>query len=407
MLLKKSNFTLKQFYLVLLILSSGMGMSIFRATWYPLISLIFGLVVVIKYDINLSKKRFLKILLLWFVYFVIVSLKFKSFHPRFMVEMPILFFTAFVIFSIFNLKSFIRNYENIIFRLSLISLVFFIWQIVSRLSLISLFSSIDFNSGDSINFIVYTIHHRAVDNFFARNSGFCWEPGPFSSFVVIALFFRFLQNGVKFDKRTFVYTLTIVSTYSSVGLLSLLVVVLWYYYVNNKVYFKYLLPIYLFGIYLVFFNVTFLGYKIFSQAILAQDEINFYTKYGGNADGVSIGRFSGFLLNIEDLRNNPIFGFGGNFASTISSTNDLLISSTTGLGNWLSQFGFVGIVFFLYAWYRTSNFILLSFNCRGGIFFFVVILIIFFGFKLNYYPFFITLMLMFFFSEEPQKFKKF
>lgn len=346
MLLKKSNFTLKQFYLVLLILSSGMGMSIFRATWYPLISLIFGLVVVIKYDINLSKKRFLKILLLWFVYFVIVSLKFKSFHPRFMVEMPILFFTAFVIFSIFNLKSFIRNYENIIFRLSLISLVFFIWQIVSRLSLISLFSSIDFNSGDSINFIVYTIHHRAVDNFFARNSGFCWEPGPFSSFVVIALFFRFLQNGVKFDKRTFVYTLTIVSTYSSVGLLSLLVVVLWYYYVNNKVYFKYLLPIYLFGIYLVFFNVTFLGYKIFSQAILAQDEINFYTKYGGNADGVSIGRFSGFLLNIEDLRNNPIFGFGGNFASTISSTNDLLISSTTGLGNWLSQFGFVGIAFF-------------------------------------------------------------
>ena len=103
MLLKKSNFTLKQLYLVLLILSSGMGMSIFRATWYPLISLIFGLVVVIKYDINLSKKRFLKILLLWFVYFVIVSLKFKSFHPRFMVEMPILFFTAFVIFSILEI----------------------------------------------------------------------------------------------------------------------------------------------------------------------------------------------------------------------------------------------------------------------------------------------------------------
>lgn len=398
--IKSSLFDLKNLYVLLTIFSSGLGMSIFRQDYYPVLSIFLSIIVFVFYKLKLEIKQIGVPLLIWFIYFMLVTFSNRSFHPRFMIQIPALILNAYIIFKLFTPQGFFSYYEKALYFLTSVSLFFFVWQAVSMSSLMAVLTPFDLNDGESINAIVYTIHGRSASSFIPRNCGFTWEPGPFSVFISLALLVRFLENDLVIDRRVIVYAIGIATTQSSTGFIMLFIIALWFIYQKNKVLFFVLSPIYFTILYFIFFQISFLGNKITDQFLLAQDEFVFFSKYGAQDEsGASIGRFSGFLLNLEDFKSNPILGYGGNFKETISNKYALKISSTTGLGNWLAQFGIVGSFLFLVFWVRSSIRITFIYKRKGWIFIFFLFMTAFFSFKLNFYPLFFVIMLLFYYSN--------
>ena len=381
--------------LLFLIMYSGNGISFFNRNVYPSATII--LLGVSFYWMLKNRVRFsgvIRLMIPWSIYCSLSFIYFETIHPLFFILLPINFFSVYVLMkSNMNLKVILNSYEKIISTLAKISLFFFAWQMVSISSLISVFSIIDFNIGRSYNAIVYTIHHRSIADGIQRNTGFCWEPGPFACFLVLALVIYLLKTKFTIDKRVLLYLITILSTVSSTGYLCLAIIFVWYIYVKSRKYFLIVLPIVLSLTALFIFKSDNLNNKILPQFDKATRNIEFYSAYG-KEEQTSIGRFDGFLLNLKDFNRYPILGYGGHFAATFSQENDLKISTTSGLGNWLAQYGIIGFVFLIVSFYKSSFLFVNLYNTKGILFLFLIYLIITFSFNLIDSPFFIFLFFM-------------
>lgn len=395
----KTN-SINKWFLLFLILYSGNGISFLNQNVTPPATIL--LLVVSFYWMFKNKvpfKGFIRLMIPWVIYCSISFVYFEAIRPTFFILLPASFFGVYVLMnSNINLKIIFNSFERIIFLLAKISLFFFSWQLLNVSSLISIFSIIDFNVGDSYNNLVYTIHHRSIAEGIHRNCGFCWEPGPFSCFLVLALIIYLFRTNLSFDRRVFIYTITILTTGSSTGYLCLLVIFIWYFYLKSKKYFILLLPIISAVVVLSFLNTSILKNKLFDKIFEAENELEFYTTYGAETS-TSIGRFNGFLLNLKDFEKHPIIGFGGNFDATFSRENELNITSTNGLGNWLAQYGVVGFVFLIVAFYKSSSLIINLYETKGVFFLFIIYLIMSFAFNLMEHSMFILFFFGFFINR--------
>ncbi|MDC3105304.1 O-antigen ligase family protein, partial [bacterium] len=330
-------FNLNKWLLFFLILYSADGISFFNHHVTP-VSLIFLLGISFYWFIrsNVRLSGFIILMIPWLVYCLLSFFVFNAVRPMFLITLPISFFSAYVLIkSNLNLKMIFNSFERIIFIFTKISLFFFSWQNLHKNSFISIFSFFDFNNGESINNIVYTMHHRSISGELNQNSGFCWEPGPFSCFLALSLTIYLLKTNFKLDRRVLIYVIAILTTFSTTGYLCLIIIICMFIYIKYKNrFFLFLSPIVLTLSILTYFNIEFLNNKIYDQFNNAEYDLEFYIE--NNPDKrTSIGRFNGILLNLKDFKRYPILGFGGNFEDTYSEENNLNITSTTGLGNYL------------------------------------------------------------------------
>ena len=374
---------INKWFLIFLILYSGNGISFLNHNITPpviIVLLVISLYFMLKNKVPFN--GFIRLMIPWVIYCIISFIYFQAIRPMFFIILPASFFGVYVLLnSNINLKIIFNSFERIIFLLAKISLFFFSWQLLNVSSLISIFSIIDFNVGDSYNNLVYTIHHRSIAEGIHRNSGFCWEPGPFSCFLVLALIIYLFRTNLSFDKRVFIYIITILTTVSSTGYLCLLVIFIWCVYLKSRKYFILILPLISTVVVLTFLNSSTLNNKLIDQIFQAENDLEFYTTYGVEKS-TSIGRFNGFLLNLKDFEAHPIIGFGGNFDSTFSRKNKLNITSTNGLGNWLAQYGLVGFIFLIIAFYKSSSLIINLYETKGVLFLFFIYLIMTFAFNM-------------------------
>ena len=378
-----SNYIINKWFLLFLIFYSADGISIFNHNIYPLSLIIFFSVSfywMIRNRIRIN--GFLRLMIPWLLYCIISFIYFEQIRPLFFILLPLSFFGAYVLIkSNLKLNLIFESYERIIFNLSKVSLFFYAWQLIDLSSLLSFFNLVDLNIGKSLNAIVYTIHFRSIDSGLVQNSGFCWEPGPYACFLSLALIIYMLKNDFKLDKKVFLYSVTIISTFSSTGYVCLIIIFLWYVYLRSKRNFVFSLPIGFILMYFFFIESSVLGDKIIQQITQAEVEYDYYSRYGAE-EQTSIGRFNGFLLNLKDFQNYPILGYGGNFDATFSELNDLNVTSTSGIGNWLAQYGVVGTLFLLTSFYRSSFLIVNIFENKGHVFLFFIFLIMTFSFSL-------------------------
>ena len=128
-----------------------------------------------------------------------------------------------------------RN-EIIIYKLTLVALFFYAIQLIVPDSIMwNVFKSIDLSESlfpqkfyASIG--LYTFHQRELSEIFPRNAGFSWEPGPFSSYVILALFINLARNGVnlKDKNRLLIFLLAIVTAQSTASFVVLLAIIVSY-----------------------------------------------------------------------------------------------------------------------------------------------------------------------------------
>ena len=229
---------IKNIYLFLVILYSGGAITFMKENYFIYIFFIITFIVQIYYSLSIQH-IFKKFIIVFIVYFILTTLIMQSFHPTFFLKFISLFLAANNLTSIFKTKL-IFVYEKIIYVLAIISLFFFFVEFLNRDLIISFSQLIDFNSGKSMNFIIYNSHFRS--EFLLRNSGFAWEPGPFSAFVAISFFIYYISETRLKLFKILIYSLVILTTQSELGISCLLILLLYYVFSSQKINFflKYL-----------------------------------------------------------------------------------------------------------------------------------------------------------------------
>lgn len=357
----------------------------YSLTKYRIDSLIFGKIFPVL--------TFFAILI--FIYFI----KFNSFNPLFILRFFLLIGIAYLYIYRYSINFFFI-FERLVFVLSLLALPIFFIQLVNFglvLNLISFIQKVIFlGSSETENYatmLLYTVSWDEGD--IQRNCGFCWEPGPYSCFLSISIFFYLYQKllaNEKLDYKFPLYLLFLATTTSPTGIVSTAFIIIWYFYNKNV-----LKSIIVLATLLIVLGLLYLNFDIFSEKIereLTSSEEIFegYQIQYSNDRNASIGRVPGILMNIEDFKRNPIFGYGGQFEETYARINELLITSTSGIGNWLAEFGIVGSIVFIILWYKTFKKFSTQINSKGLMFLMASIFTIGFAFNIIFFPFFFIFM---------------
>lgn len=295
-----------------------------------------------------------------------------------------------------KIKNFPEVYVNIIYFLSILSLVF--WGLHNMgVPLMELFSvlKIDLNV-ELYNIIIHNFFNDNDVNY--RNSGVFWEPGAYAGYLNLA-FFMLVFNIVKINKhprKILIIIFAIISTFSTTGYVAASFIIISKFLLRSNMKFisRILIVIALMPILgYVAISLDFIGEKITEQLYSTELE----------ADGYQINRFGNFLYDINWIEKKPIVGWGTAPSTRIvidNNVEELGQGQGNGLTGFAIKFGLVGFFLYFLMCYR-------SFKCLGGSKYIGYISIILIALLLNgeqflNYPIFLMLM---FLKSDDKKFK--
>jgi hypothetical protein len=249
---------------------------------------------------------------------------------------------------------FINIYINTIFFLSCLSLVFWLLSIASP-PFFKYISTLPYVLGtdpyEFQNVLVYTVESTTVYGIF-RNAGFVYEPGIFAVLLVIGLVFNTFYNNKFIDKKNIIFSICILSTFSTAGYLALFVYLIAYYLFIPKLKFRYFaLPLIFLFSYISFNTFDFLGSKISNQV----EDSGYYKGVYTNQ-----GRIGSGLVDMESILKYPIAGRGRNERTRFdwkSSNLDNIkfIHRTNGVFDLIAEFGIPFSFLYLFLIYRSFN----------------------------------------------------
>lgn len=236
---------------------------------------------------------------------------------------------------------------------SIISFPFYIFQLLNYDLAFKIVGFIQ----NSFDFLSWRNYQMANNIFFTingdgalRNSGFMWEPKGFASFIVVATIFRLLLNNlVFFDKKIIVFILAIVSTFSTTGILSLFLIMIFYFINKKAIVLLFAFPIFIILSYNVFFKSEIFYKKILYEISLKDEYKMLLTKDDFESDVYSLGRTGSLLVDFNDFIKRPIFGYGFTRENRTQSSYVKLVR-VNGFSDLLAIYG-LGIILFFNRYY--------------------------------------------------------
>ena len=350
--------------------------------WFTLLIVLSGILAV-KWTI-VYNRQFYILIACYFIYFVGISVKYNEIRPTFFLNNFFLFFITYATVKALKINLF-RIYESAMYFFAIIGLIMWGIQIIlggdtlynyfGRISSIDTFS---FVSGNGLNAVLYSVQPTTASLQFdflpPRNCGFAWEPGGFASFLCLAIFINlfFFKGDRKGNIRFWVLLAALISSQSTTGYTIFIVIILFYYYNRKQKFIILLWPILIAAIIFIF-SLPFMINKIVSL-MRETSQIDMMVEWSiGREESINPQRFASFAIAFRDFLDNPLLGLGGKAEESWTAKIGANVSTISGIGNLLAQYGVVGLLFFLMASYKTSCFYAKSFNYSGKVLFFVII----------------------------------
>ncbi len=232
----------------------------------------------------------------------------------------------------------------------LISLVSFVFVLLSYTPIhtplyklaAKLFPVEEYNGYSMPTILIYTFCYEYFvgELPYVRNAGIFWESGAFAVFLNITLFLHYSTKSIKtvkdlFDKNATILIIALASTTSTMGALSLMVI-LTFFSAQLKSALKYvLLVLILISGYLAFSTVEFLGKKISREL---------------NQSKVTNNRFGSALKDFENISERPLLGWSRRIEVVFkTSVYSAKTHRPNGFTNFLRNYGLVyfTVYFFL------------------------------------------------------------
>ncbi len=317
----------------------------------------------------------------WILYFIASSIKFGQLHPRFFLIFIIHVTMAYVAITGLRYR-FFSIYENILYYLSIIAIVFWVLMNMLPEPFIEFLRYFEFSRQETpdgnidYNTLVYTVSNFKYEqeqmvsigsfNIF-RNPGFAWEPGAFAVYVNIAILFNLLRNKFNLgnNKKLWIFVVALITTFSTTGYSIFILLILFYIYNQQFIRIIWLVPVIIFMV-IYLFTLPFMAEKItkateFNTKELVYNSLKYDAKYQPQ-------RFESLRIDFIDFLNHPLIGFGGHQEARWTNQIGAQISTVSGIGKIMAQFGIVGILFFSISLWKSSKQLVMVFKVRGVIF---------------------------------------
>jgi hypothetical protein len=239
----------------------------------------------------------------------------------------------------------------------LISLVSFFFVIISYSPLhstlyklgLKFFPVAEYNNIRLSTILIYTFSWEYFEGVlpYVRNCGIFWESGAFAVFLNITLFLHYSSRRLKsivdlFDKDASILILATLSTTSTMGVLSLMILLTFFSFQFKSAVKYILLVLIVLTSYLAFTTVDFIGEKISDQ--LSQSK-------------TSNNRFGSALKDFENIAERPFLGWSRRievvFNTTVASAKT---HRPNGFTNFLRNYGLVYFtVYFTLVFFSFKN----------------------------------------------------
>lgn len=389
-------------YILLLILYAGRANTFFESgsiVENPIgfsLPIILSGILALKWRIVLNKQFYL-LLFGFFIYFVAVTIKYGEFRPTIFLNYFLLFFIVYSTVKSLKFDLFII-YEQIIYYLAILGLIMWGMQTVlggdTLYNYVSSIPSIDkfsYVSSDGLNILLYSIQPTASSLLYGipipRNCGYAWEPGAFAVYLCLAMFINLfiIKSEITRRNRFWIYLAALLSTQSTTGYLILLIILFFYFYNKDLNVFILLIPLIVIAL-VSLFSLPFMSNKIvevFNQAgevdMIVEESIIRGSSY-------SPGRFASFVIALEDFMNNPVLGLGTISEESWTYKVGASISSISGIGNLLAQFGIIGFIFFIILSIKSSFLFAKYFIYKGKVLLFLLIILISVSYSVIFMP---------------------
>ncbi len=342
-------------------------------------------------------RQFYTIIFFFAIYFLATSIKYYVVQPTFFLTYLFLIFISYTAIKALKVNLFII-YEYLLYWLAIIALFMWVAQLVLRgdtlyglFARVPLLESISTVSGSGLNAIFYSLQPYSttlINNYtIPRNCGFAWEPGSFAVYLCLGIFINlFITKTGKFSKRRFwVLLLALVSTQSTTGYVIMMVLII-YYLINKD--FKRVLLLFPVAIVLIIsiFSLPFMKNKIFDLFSETSGINQLIVDAYGRESPATPQRFTSFMITLVDFRHNPILGLAAHYEDTWTYKMGSSISTISGIGNLLAQFGIVGFLFFTVYSVKSSLFFSKYFKYKGKLLGFILILLISISYSIIFLP---------------------
>lgn len=257
-------------------------------------------------------------------------------------------------------------YEKIMVQMCVIALGLWLFAVLvpSSASFFRGFTKTGFGNNVFFIFTWMDPTHAQIENGILRNAGFSWEPGRFAIMVLLAIYCNLLRNGIKFknNRSVLILLLAMLSTQSTTGYIGTLA--LYAFWGLKKFNMSYILGITFLMLPIAYYasQLSFMKEKIEKQLDLdyeiqeLDDKIDYVNEVKQRNEYVaSVGRFQAMYYEAQNIKEDPILGYGisprNSYFSTHISSNFVLTGAI------LKIFGQYGIplgLFFYFLLYKSS-----------------------------------------------------
>ncbi len=314
------------------------------------------MIIVALYFNRVKKKDVQFFIISSVIYFIYVLFRFKLNQlPTDYLKSDVFYFFKFVLtsylFCLILKEKTLYYLVKVISHLAMISLVFYVLQFYQDGAIVKAIGkafesiTVETYSLRYTNFLIFTydtIHYY-------RNSGFCWEPGAFGSFLTIALLFNFLMNDFKLNKEAFIITLAILTTVSTTAYLGVFLLFFLRYRVLNKGS-KMAIIVFTIVFAIAIPNVPFLGEKIveiYEQDIRDLKRIEELSTYYDDVQRqIPLNRFASVIFLYEQFDWKLFLGVSNQYDEYYINKYNVNISN--GIMDFITKFGVVGLFVLLY-----------------------------------------------------------
>jgi hypothetical protein len=301
--------------------------------------------VILNYKIKFER-NFVIIMFLLVTMYIGQFLTLDLIHPDFrsIIGTFLRFLFPFIVLYILGDK-FFEAFVKLVYVLTVIGLVFWTFEnlfptISNYIHSVSANLKLDIVSNENI-LIYNTEPHKMFG--LIRNAGFAYEGGAYSIILIIAIIFNLLLNNYKVEKKTKIFIIAILSTFSTAGYLALFIIIYGLYYtkIKNKVRLIIFSAFFFLIIGYAFTQLDFLEEKIVSQAEIMQNPY------------ATRGRFASAAADILEWQRNPIFGVGKFDETRFEVFKFSEQHRVNGLAAFLSVFGIIVFIAYLVLIYNS------------------------------------------------------
>lgn len=262
-------------------------------------------------------------------------------------------FTSMCLVTLFGRFEYLCKFSDVIFAISVVSLGAWVVMAVG-IPISQFFPALVRDDGFYVHHAILTCIPTYTFEGSIRTQGIFWEPGAFQIMIIISMIVDIYRNDIeKIWCRRLIFTFTLVTTFSTTGLMCVLFVYLLIF--NEVKKYRALFTVsFIMAILFLFVNMISSDSDLFNRIFMQKYTEAIDYEYGSGSLGTAAVRIDGVVVPIMHFLESPIIGIGEVGYERMSKIVGHTMFTCTPINLWVKYGFFYGLICYI-GLFRTMN----------------------------------------------------